>query len=170
MTKQEKIREIIKFVIPILNEFSIKYWIDCGTLLGIIREEDILKWDDDGDISYLYSTDVYQKLTYRLFWACDNSGQFVLKGANRRPRVFYSGDLLNEPWVDFYGWKDDGSSIYTSVESGFLRSIWPYKNHIGSCKVIEWQDLSIMVPEFPEQRLSQLYGKWKIPRKEVPYW
>ncbi len=170
MTNQEKIRELLKFVIPILNDFEIEYWIDCGTLLGIIREEDILKWDDDGDISYLHSTRTYKELTHSLFWACDGSGQFTLKGANCRPRVYYSSDLRNEPWVDFYGWKDDGSSRYANMEAGFLKSIWPYKTHIGKPKFWEWQDLLIKVPEFPEQRLEQLYKDWKIPRKKVPYW
>ncbi|KKL52414.1 hypothetical protein LCGC14_2285710 [marine sediment metagenome] len=170
MTTQEKIREILKFLLPILNGINVEYWVDCGTLLGIIREEDILEWDNDGDISYLHSVEAYKELTCHLFWVCDHSGQFVLKGANRRPRVYYSSDLINEPWVDFYGWIDGEGSRYTSDEAGFLKNIWPYKSHIGQCKMVVWQDVETMVPEFPEQRLSQLYGKWAIPRKKVPYW
>ena len=35
---------------------SIPYWLEGGTLLGIIRENRLLPWDNDMDIS-MYKTD-----------------------------------------------------------------------------------------------------------------
>ena len=38
-------------IIKILNKFKIKYWICHGTLLGIIRDNQLIPWDHDIDIA-----------------------------------------------------------------------------------------------------------------------
>ena len=38
-------------IIKILNKFKIKYWIDQGTLLGIVRDNQLIPWDPDIDIA-----------------------------------------------------------------------------------------------------------------------
>jgi phosphorylcholine metabolism protein LicD len=171
MTNQDKIREMLKTIIPVLNANGINYWMDCGTLLGIIRDKDIIEWDDDGDISYFYTVESWNKLIFCLNWVCERHGHHVRAINSGRARLYYSKeDILNEPWVDFYGWVDRGADRYTSTESGFLKTIWPYKKHIGKPKGILWKDINVKVPEFPEQRLEQLYGDWKQPKNKVPYW
>jgi len=45
----------LKYIIKILDSAGIKWWIDHGTLLGIIREARLLPWDDDIDISIFKS-------------------------------------------------------------------------------------------------------------------
>lgn len=40
----------VKEITKILNKYNIKYWIDHGTLLGFIREGNIIPWDKDIDI------------------------------------------------------------------------------------------------------------------------
>ena len=37
-------------IIKILQEHNLKYWIGQGTLLGIIREGNLIEWDHDIDI------------------------------------------------------------------------------------------------------------------------
>ena len=41
-------------IISILNNNNINYWIDWGTLLGIIRDNKLFDWDHDIDISFYY--------------------------------------------------------------------------------------------------------------------
>lgn len=43
-------------VCSVLEQHGIDYWLDCGSLLGIIREGRLLPWDDDADISCLQSS------------------------------------------------------------------------------------------------------------------
>ena len=34
-----------------LNELDIPFWLDCGTLLGAYRDNELLKWEKDIDLS-----------------------------------------------------------------------------------------------------------------------
>ncbi len=43
--------EDLKYIIAKLKKHEIFYWVDQGTLLGLVREENILPWDTDIDIS-----------------------------------------------------------------------------------------------------------------------
>ena len=36
----------------ILTTNGIRYWIDGGTLLGAVRNEGLIPWDDDGDLQF----------------------------------------------------------------------------------------------------------------------
>ena len=39
--------------IKILNELKIDYWVCHGTLLGIVRDKELLDWDNDIDIAVI---------------------------------------------------------------------------------------------------------------------
>jgi len=41
----------------VLEEMGIHYWLDFGTLLGLIRENKIIDWDKDMDLSVRYESD-----------------------------------------------------------------------------------------------------------------
>ena len=50
-SKQEIIDEQLNWIINVLEKNKIDYIIDSGTLLGIIREGKLMKWDKDIDIT-----------------------------------------------------------------------------------------------------------------------
>ena len=42
--------ELLKYADRVLTEHGIDYWISCGTLLGAIRHNGFIPWDDDIDV------------------------------------------------------------------------------------------------------------------------
>ncbi len=42
--------DLYKFVIELLNGISVPYWLDQGSLLGVVRENRFLPWDHDVDL------------------------------------------------------------------------------------------------------------------------
>ena len=46
----DRIKRMLFESLDIFEKYSIKYWIDDGTLLGIIRDGDLIPWDHDVDV------------------------------------------------------------------------------------------------------------------------
>jgi len=56
------LRNMLQDIDSLFNTYDITYWIDGGTLLGAIRHENVIPWDDDADLSIL-SKDEFQFLS-----------------------------------------------------------------------------------------------------------
>lgn len=50
--KNEMLR-LLAIIDNVARENNIKYWIDGGSLIGVIRHNGMIPWDDDLDISML---------------------------------------------------------------------------------------------------------------------
>jgi lipopolysaccharide cholinephosphotransferase len=44
------IRDMLKDLHGLFTTFDIMYWMDGGTLLGAVRHQDVIPWDDDADL------------------------------------------------------------------------------------------------------------------------
>ena len=53
INSHQKIDKNLKSLIDILTENKINYWICHGTLLGIIRDNQLIPWDHDIDIGVI---------------------------------------------------------------------------------------------------------------------
>ena len=51
--RRERMRFALRHVINFLNSENATYWLDYGTLLGVVREGDIMAHDGDVDVSRL---------------------------------------------------------------------------------------------------------------------
>ena len=74
---------ILKVVAEYCEGNEIKYWLDCGTLLGAVRHKGYIPWDDDIDIGMLRED--YDKFIYSF------------NSSNERYKVY---SIENNP--DFY--------------------------------------------------------------------
>jgi phosphorylcholine metabolism protein LicD len=53
--------KVLKIVVEVLDNYGIDYYLDFGTLIGAIRDNGLIPWDDDIDIS-LMNQDDYKKI------------------------------------------------------------------------------------------------------------
>ena len=62
--KQDKILYLLKFVDMLSKTYDFKYSISCGTMLGAVRDNGFIEWDDDADI--ILTRENYDKLKLAL--------------------------------------------------------------------------------------------------------
>ena len=167
----DKLRAMVIHTTTIFDNAGIRYWLDFGTLLGAVRDGDIIPWDTDADIGYYH--DDRDKLIVALVNNLHYKGYQLSVINTGRLRVFYSRNLIDEPWLDLYAWKDVSKVKLASNEgAGFYPRLWPRKQIIGELTRIDvdaWNK-NVSVPEFYEKRLKNLYENWKTPINRVPYW
>lgn len=150
----------------LFTENNLVYWIDSGTLLGAVRHQDIIPWDDDCDIVILEENlnkllnlkEKINKLGYDIiFW------KFVYK-------IFpLNGDKINSefnfpykfPFVDIFVFKKENDK-YIGV-SDLVRATWPngYYNleEVFPLKRYKFNNFTLMGPNNPIPYLDRLYGK-----------
>lgn len=51
----QRLYDLLESTHSLLKELDIKYWITCGSLLGAVRHQSIIPWDDDIDLAMMES-------------------------------------------------------------------------------------------------------------------
>lgn len=170
-----KIKSMLLDTIDVLNKNNIPYWIDEGTLLGIIRDGDIIPWDNDADIgvSGEYAEQVlklwpqfFPKYIVRKRPMIDkwiNSEVRSLKIQTIREKLlkidFHVDIFFKYKHQDMYRWFNGGA--YKQVNA----------KHFDNLKKIQWMGREISIPSDPEEYLTMDYGNWRIPDKNFdPYY
>ena len=131
-----------------------------GTLLGYVREGQLLAHDKDIDVGI-----VGWENQYTLCMALQQSGLFkvsahYLKGAD----TFYIPIQHNATgmWIDVFVYHPKGESWVTGVDFFFGHqqsfAFTPFE-----MKTIEFLGVSMQVPENAELNLTENYGNWRIP-------
>ena len=141
-SKGEMNRDIQKENLILLKDFltshNIKYFIDCGTLLGAVRDKGFIKGDEDTDISIgKVSIDKVRSL----FPELERLGFISFRNSNS----WMSMSLLRKgEYTDIYTHHD--SIPFELEEFPFLGTTFP-------------------IPKYYDEYLSELYDTWKVPSK-----
>ncbi len=135
---------------------NVNYWVDYGTLLGIVREGDIIYGDYDIDFMVRKSPDLHEKM---LKVAADLGNKYHLEyhpwGAYR----IVKRNFIKLIYADVY-LVDEKDGMYVEVSGKIPCSL------VGNCKTIQWKGVDVRVPEHIEDSLIWRYGKtWKTPKK-----
>ena len=164
-----RMKNMLLKTIDILNENGFKYWLEAGTLLGIMRDGDLIPWDYDADLGIPADTaDDIMKLRLKLL------PNYLIK----RRRVHTSwlpGDMrvikVKTPWekirqvnfhVDlFCVYPVDNK--YRWVDSSALKHV--DRKYYDTLSTIEWEGRTINIPNHAEEYLSLRYGNWQIPEQ-----
>jgi phosphorylcholine metabolism protein LicD len=168
----EVAQKMLKDVTDIFDKHGVRYWLDFGTLLGIVREGRILPWDDDMDISIFEDDrqkvhDVVmpeiKKLNYRTYSRLhmDENDEILKNGDFRTFKV------RNYRWKFFKGYvKIDIFVMYE--KDGFLYWREFGKRHrlpiklISEFDTIEFNGKNYTKPKDTDAYLTYHYGDWRV--------
>lgn len=122
------------------EKHNIKYFLDCGTLLGIIRENKLIEYDLDSDIS------VDKKDINIIRKNLSELRELGFKEWRNRDEGYIAMSLTR---------KGEYIDIYQCFEINFLLVQYPFLNK------------TFPVPEYPEEWLQEIYGpNWKTPTED----
>jgi len=153
----------LKEVKHILDSFGVSFFLRQGTCLGVIRDNDLLPWDDDVDVgSVIGLHGVTEKSLDQIVVAFRNHGFLAridhLSVSPYIPLVKYSTR------IDWMCYKVVDDCI---IQFPFLKT--PL-NLFTELKEITFLKETFLVPNPPEEYLRLKYGKnWKTPKKPGDY-
>lgn len=171
----ELARKIIKHISYYAFKDNIPVLVDFGTLLGIVRDGDVIEWDDDVDFSI---TDDVHKVDFSL-WISE-----VVKKIEEPIKISIRSKIINNVNVsyilEFVNTNEDirfknfiiSISLRKNIENNSIHlpsgGMWyaPQK-HFLKYEVLEWNGQNIFVPYDYENYLTFLYGDWKVPKKDI---
>lgn len=169
-----KLKKILSDTVSLFEKHGIKYWLDHGTLLGIIREKELIPWDHDIDIS-ISGEDVEKflairkkfPLKYRVSMRYDDTGR--LPGTLRLVkikywhlkylRLFKYQELFLDIFVkykvaDYYYWIDTFTPKRVKAH---------YHEHLDT---IYWENRKYAIPSSVDEYLVDRWGDWRTPVKD----
>lgn len=159
-----------------LEKAAIPYWLEGGTLLGVIRENRLLPWDNDMDIS-MYKTDQRKlfRVVFRLFFkgyrlsvkyyrqdiGPFKKGELRMLKVRNYERFFRKGKVM----LDIFLKRKVGEEYFwtVGVKSPVLKSS-PARFY-DELDWTEFNEKKYMICRDFEGYLSYRYGDWKTPVK-----
>ena len=169
---------ILSDAIEILNTHKIKWWLEAGTCLGVVRENDFIAGDEDIDIGIapghvgswgkikkgflnagftLYKEWIHKNLKTEL--------SFTRNGTKIDLFFFRKSKKGSLFWHGVFG-PAPGTGKYTK----FLPNV--FSSHLFSdLKEMMFKGHGVYLPNPPEKYLVERYGKdWRVPDKNYLYW
>ncbi len=92
------IYQMLKVIDQLFTEHNIPYWIDGGTVLGAVRHNGIIPWDDDADLVY-YSED-----EERILALADEFAKYGFVLSKFLHLRLYPSSTQSYPFVDLFGY------------------------------------------------------------------
>ena len=172
-------RKMLKDLCRILDKSKIPYALDAGTLLGIIRENRLLPWDNDLDIAI---TDDYLDKLISVNWKIWLAGYKIrirksIKDMPHFPagsvrlisvektRFFHRSISLLDVFVKK---KVDENLFWTEgIKTPVLKSV-PYRFYKNLSRIV-FDGYNYSIPKEYEDYLTIRYGDWKTPVKEYNF-
>jgi lipopolysaccharide cholinephosphotransferase len=169
--------KMLESTTAILEENNVEYILDFGTLLGIIREDRLLPWDTDLDISITDDqVDKLLKLKWKLWRAGYRLRVYCFK---RDTGPYKKGDIriikiqerlllffAKHSLMDVFVKKEykDALSYVVGANKSYLKTT-PKEFHEKRAQ-ITFRGKKYTVPKDYNAYLRYVYGDWKTPVKE----
>lgn len=170
-------KRTLNVTVDILDKCNIDYVLEAGTLLGIVREQRLLPWDNDVDITI---TEEYEEKLVKARW------RFLLKGCKLKIKK-YKKDTgpFKEGTIRIFKVRKGIFKKYTLMDIFIKRAIddqyyWTVvvknpvlksvpKHFYDEKTTLVWEGKSYKVPKDYEGYLECHYGDWRTPVKKWNY-
>ncbi len=168
---------VLEETLEMLNNIKdVKAFADFGTLLGIIRENGLLKHDLDIDTAVLGRPNLYRYVTMLM----ERNGyelwrEYITNGKVVEQSYHYKDTKVD---VNYYEYRGKGVNTWLFYRDPSRK----YRNNIRNIvrmdyalvkdvKKIDVQGHKIYIPDSAEKLLEEKYGKnWRVPDKGWIYW
>jgi hypothetical protein len=168
---RELARTIIKTLSQSAREYEVPLVVDFGTLLGIVRDNDVIEWDDDVDFSVPFEN-------YEIFvnWLDNELQKLSLPVELKVQKYTTKEGVVNSVLLSFES--EAVNSFLTSIslrQNDDLHSIhlpsggmwYAPKKHFERFTTKEWMGVDLMLPSEYEEYLTFVYGQWQKPKKNI---
>ncbi|WP_153304148.1 LicD family protein [Desulfovermiculus halophilus] len=178
----DNMKKFLLRTIDIFNQVGVRYWLDDGTLLGIMREGDLIPWDNDVDLGIAgESVPLVLRSRYRFLpqyilipktghtpWLPTSCRKFKFGSPLRQIEryVYRYLPLLPHrpktprPWGDLIAKYRVGDE-YVWLDCGMLKKV-PAK-FFDRLDTIQWEGRTVCIPAHVEEYLQIRYGNWREP-------
>lgn len=143
--------ENLQIINDVLSQDNIFWQVCWGTLIGIVRDNDFIKWDEDVDIVILAEDEEKFK---NLLWRLNDKGFELIR---HERGGLYSISRKGE-YTDFYVLKKASNEIRHTLDGGFL-----LERQIKDTIAIDFKGLNIRIPKEYDALLTFYYGDWRTP-------
>lgn len=151
--RQRQLRCMALDVFTAFNACRVYYWADFGTLLGIVRERDIILDDNDIDICVERNSETIRKLEQCVRPRLEELGYTLAWHSRSIYRIyrFWRGFV---GFVDVYMTERRGDIIIgaTGTTSNIPAAL------VGTPVALTWKDVQVMVPARVHETLEWRYG------------
>jgi hypothetical protein len=141
----EHLLELLGFVHELLEENRIVHWVDYGTLLGAVRDSDLIAWDEDVDLGAL-EADAGSILALKP--EIEAAGYAVSRPEPAVIRVNYSA--TNETNLDLFLWQEEDDMLKGDFDPSYD---WPGvrghrfpKRYVAKLEPVRIGELSLPAP------------------------
>ena len=163
-------------ICEILNKENINYFVDMGTLLGIIRESHLLDFDKDFDFGIVNSINIEEFIQIMQSNGFKTKEKYRTDGIGITQVSFYYKKIR----VDFcfYFKKNKEYLCYlfylkhslSDLASDNYYDVVALKCSYFFTTTFKYQNITIKIPNNVEKYLEERYGNWREPNKNYCYW
>jgi phosphoenolpyruvate mutase len=153
-------------LVRILEDEGIRYWLDHSSLLGLVRDADLMA--SDIDLAVL-DEDVPLIMQSAALQAAFGTHEVFTYTASEQSTYWREGDVK---MIKLCGTLD--LHVKHRIDGKLLWLVGPFllaasEHFYDSVELHEWQGLSLRLPKNPENYLEVLYGEWRQPVSSWTY-
>lgn len=164
------IYQILNDVHNIFVKHKITYWIDAGTMLGAVRHQGLIPWDDDADICMpkeelpkLLSEEVAEDLMANGYKISTHQEIYKISAVNGRV-IYQHGKKLNHayPFLDIFTVeeKKDKKVHYVGQWAIWSKAYFHWKKDLFPLQLTKFGAIKLYMAKNPKEYLNRAYPGW----------